>query len=76
MPSLTASLYNMADMEKSDGTDTSDRQSQLYERPGGLRGLYANPITQVCSLPLVLPSEALTISKGDATWFRLLYVPR
>ncbi|KAL9715701.1 hypothetical protein Ac2012v2_000144 [Leucoagaricus gongylophorus] len=37
----------MADMEKSDGTDTSDRQSQLYERPGGLRGLYANPITQV-----------------------------
>ncbi|KAF5355793.1 hypothetical protein D9756_004299 [Leucocoprinus leucothites] len=43
----------MTDREKGDGTDSSDNQSQLYERPAGLRGLYSHPMTQVTLLGFV-----------------------
>ncbi|KXN84830.1 hypothetical protein AN958_12124 [Leucoagaricus sp. SymC.cos] len=43
----------MTDKEKGDGTDFSDNQSQLYERPKGFKGLYRHPITQVTMLGFV-----------------------
>ena len=56
-------IINMIDKEKGDGSDTSDRQSRLYERPNGLRGLYANPITQARSLPFVFPSSIYSFKR-------------
>jgi len=65
----------MIDQEKGDGTDTSDRQSRLYERPDGLRGLYANPVTQARSLLFVFPSNIYSFIKVTLLGFVCFMCP-
>ena len=59
---------------RSGGSDDSDSQEAVFERPKGFKGLYSHPVTQVSVVRLLFHWSGSSLVDGNAR-SGLLYVP-